>query len=171
MKEGLAGAQAKMPPSGKATESEASRRTRPPYIIDTSVAMKWYIPEPFSDQAKRYMARDIDRHAPDYLSAEAASVVLKRVRANDASLHLSRDEGEIVLAAMKTAPISLHRTRPLIDLSFALALEIGASLYDGIFLALALQLGGQLVTADEKLFTKSQASPYAASVRWVESDP
>ena len=45
---------------------------------------------------------------------------------------------------------------PMIDPAFVLAAEVGSSLYDGLFLALAIQLGGQLVTADEKLFTKIQ---------------
>ena len=70
-----------------------------------------------------------------------------------------------------TAPIQFHESRPLIALSFALAEEVGASLYDGLFLALALQIDGQLVTADKKLLKKIQASQYAASIRWVDVAP
>ena len=142
-----------------------------PYVIDTSVAVKWYIPEPLSVEAKRYMGKGIDRHAPDYLPAEAASVVLKRVRSRDAKLKLTFDEARMVPAAMKTTPIQFHESRIMIDPSFALAEQVGSSLYDGLFLALTLRLGGQLVTADEKLFKKIQASRYAASVRWVADAP
>jgi predicted nucleic acid-binding protein len=145
--------------------------TRPPYVIDTSIAVKWYIPEALAAEARRYMGKAIDRHAPDYLPAEAASVVLKRVRTRDPGLRLTPDEGGMVLAALKTAPIQLHATVPMIDPAFALAAEVGSSLYDGLFLALAIRLGGQLVTADEKLFTKVQASPHAAHIRWIESAP
>jgi predicted nucleic acid-binding protein len=144
---------------------------KPPYVIDTSVAVKWYIPETFSDEAKRYLDKGLDRHAPDYLSAEAASVVLKRVRTRDPALRLTFDEGRMVLVALQTAPIQFHESRPLIDPAFALAQQIGASLYDGLFLALALRLDGQLVTADEKLFKKIEAGPYAVRVRWVEIAP
>ncbi len=59
----------------------------------------------------------------------------------------------------------------MIDHAFVLAVEIGASLYDALFLALALRLDGELVTADDKLFRKIQASPYAAHGRWVEIAP
>ncbi|HKI20030.1 MAG TPA: hypothetical protein VKA15_19230 [Isosphaeraceae bacterium] len=59
----------------------------------------------------------------------------------------------------------------MIDPSFAPAEQVGSSLYDGLFLALALRLGGQLVTADEKLFKKIRASQYAASVRWGADAP
>jgi predicted nucleic acid-binding protein len=148
-----------------------SAAARHPYIIDTSVAVKWYIPEAHSVEAKGYMGKGLDRHAPDYLPAEAASVVLKRVRARDVKLRLTLDEGRMVLAALKASPIQFHESRPLIDPAFALAAEIGASLYDGLFLALALRLGGQLVTADEKLFKKIQASRHSTHARWVEVVP
>jgi predicted nucleic acid-binding protein len=59
----------------------------------------------------------------------------------------------------------------MVDASFALAERVGSSLYDGLFLALTLRIGGQLVTADEKLFKKVRASQYAASVRWVADAP
>jgi len=156
--------------SSKRFES-GSAVARPPYVIDTSVAVKWYIPEAHSVEARGYMGKGLDRHAPDYLPAESASVVLKRVRMRDVKLRLTLDEGRMVLAALNAAPIQFHESRPLIDPAFALAKEIGASLYDGLFLALALRLGGELVTADEKLFRKIQASRHATYVRWVEVAP
>jgi predicted nucleic acid-binding protein len=155
-----------------AVETKAGNpATLPPYVIDTSVAVKWYIPETLSVEAKHYMGKGLDRHAPDDLPAEAASVVLKRVRSRDAKLKLSFDEARMVLAAMKTVPIQLHESRMMIDPSFALAEQVGSSLYDGLFLALTLRLGGQHVTADEALFKKIRASQYAASVRWVADAP
>jgi predicted nucleic acid-binding protein len=144
---------------------------RPPYVIDTSVAIKWYIPETHSVEAKAYIAKGVDRHAPDYLLAEAASVVLKRLRTRDVKLRLSDDEGRMVMAALKVSPIQLHESRPLIDPAFAMAEKIGASLYDCLFLALAIRLGGQLVTADQKLFKKIKISQHADRARWVEDAP
>jgi predicted nucleic acid-binding protein len=102
---------------------------------------------------------------------EAASVVLKRLRNRDVKLRLAVDEGQMVMAALRVSPIQFHESRPLIDSAFALAEVIGASLYDALFLALTLRLGGQLVTADEKLFKKIQASRHAEYARWVEDVP
>jgi predicted nucleic acid-binding protein len=84
---------------------------------------------------------------------------------------LTLDEGLMVLAALKTAPIQFHASVPMIDPAFALAAEVGSSLYDGLFLALAIQFGGQFVTADEKLFAKVQGSPHTAHIRWIEVAP
>ena len=76
-----------------------------------------------------------------------------------------------MIAALKVSPIQLHESRPLTDPAFALAEKIGASLYDGLFLALAIRLGGQLVTADQKLFKKIKISQHADRARWVEDAP
>jgi predicted nucleic acid-binding protein len=162
---------AKELPEPAAPPAETVAPARPPYIIDTSVVIKWYIPEALSAEAKLYLGKGIDRHAPDYLPAEAASVVLKRVRTRDPDLRLTHDEGRMVLAALWTAPVQLHPSTLFIDPAFALAVQVGSSLYDGLFLALAIQLGGQLVTADEKLFKKVQAGPHAKHVRSVKVAP
>jgi predicted nucleic acid-binding protein len=151
--------------------SSSAAAASPPLVIDTSVAVKWYIPEAHSVEAKSYLRKGFDRHAPDYLLAEAAIVLLKRVRSRDNKLRLTIDEGRMVQAALKVSPIQFHEFRPLIDPAFALAQEIGASLYDGLFLALALQLGRALVTADEKLFRKIHSSRHSSFVRWVETAP
>jgi predicted nucleic acid-binding protein len=118
MKGNPAESPAKRPESDSAASSRA-------YVIDTSVAVKWYIPEAHSVEAKVYLGRGLDRHAPDYLLAEAASVVLKRVRSKDEKLRLTIDEGRMVLAALKTSPIQFHESGTLIDPAFALAAESG----------------------------------------------
>jgi predicted nucleic acid-binding protein len=98
---------------------------RRPYVIDTSVAIKWYIPEAHSGEATAYIDKGVDRHAPDYLLVEAASVVLKRLRNRDVKLRLAVDEGQMVMAALRVSPIQFHESRPLIDSAFALAEVIG----------------------------------------------
>ena len=50
------------------------------YVVDTSVALKWYIPEGLRAEALLYLGPGVDRHAPDYLLAEAGGALLKRVR-------------------------------------------------------------------------------------------
>jgi predicted nucleic acid-binding protein len=52
-------------------------------------------------------------------------------------------------------------------LAFEVVLRIGSSFYDGLFLALAMQLDGRLVTADDKFYRKIQASPFDPWAVWV----
>jgi predicted nucleic acid-binding protein len=69
---------------------------------------------------------------------------------------------------MKEAPIQFLESRPLMVPALALADEIGSSLYDGPFVALTIQLGGQLVIADAELFRRLQSSRRADRARFFQ---
>jgi predicted nucleic acid-binding protein len=145
---------------------------RGPYVIDTSVVLKWYIPEGLRAEAMLYLGPGIDRHAPDYLLAEAGGALLKRVRGvDDPSRHLPPADARVVLAGVEGAPVQYHRSPPLNALAFVLAAEVGSSHYDGLFLALAVRLDGRVVTADRPFYDKMIASRYAGRARWVGQAP
>src|SRR5579871_6430079 len=95
---------------------------RPPYVIDTSVAMKWYIPEDDSSDARAYMALGLDLHAPDLLPIEAGHALLKRVRSAAPDRHLPSDKARRIVAILRdSAPIQYHASSGLIEPAFALA--------------------------------------------------
>jgi predicted nucleic acid-binding protein len=143
-----------------------------PFVIDTSVALKWYVPEAGRLEALRYLAPGIERHAPDLLPLEGAHALLKRTRSTDPAVRLSVDEVLMVVETLRgSAPIVYHACGPLLASALALAIEIGASTYDGLFLSLAILLDGQVVTADRKFHDKIQASPHHARVRWFMDPP
>jgi predicted nucleic acid-binding protein len=50
-------------------------------------------------------------------------------------------------------------------------MQTGATVYDSLYLALAVQLGGQMVTADDAFVAKLAATPWAASVLRVQDVP
>lgn len=139
-----------------------------PYVIDTSVATKWYIPEDHSAEARLYMGLGVDLHAPDLLPIEAGHALLKRVRSAAVDRHLGLGLARQIVAALReAAPIQYHESLTLLEPAFVLAEQIGASVYDGLFLALAIRLDARVVTADRKFFDKMAASPHAARARWV----
>ena len=79
-------------------------------------------------------------------------------------------EGHRYLGQLAGAPLMIHPSLPLEPAAFALAIQIGSSFYDGLFLSLAIQLGGRLVTADYKLYKKARTSPFAPWILWI-ADP
>jgi predicted nucleic acid-binding protein len=133
------------------------------FIIDTSVAIKWYLPEIYQSEAQRFLDPVLDRHAPDFLHAELGSVLLKKVRRREISV----DECRGYLSQLSAVPLIPHEALPLRQAALEIGLQIGSSFYDGLFLALALQLGGRLVTADDKLYRKIQGSPFDPWALWV----
>jgi predicted nucleic acid-binding protein len=136
------------------------------YVIDTSVAIKWYLPEVYQAEAQRFLDPAFDRHAPDFIHAELGSVLLKKVRRGE----ITADEGRQYLGHLAGAPLLTREALPLRPVAFEIATRIGCSFYDGLFLALALQLGGRLVTADDKLYKKVRGGPFDPWAVWV-ADP
>ena len=49
------------------------------------------------------------------------------------------------------APLTVHPSAPLFEAAIEIAMRTGRTVYDSQYVALALQLGCRLVTADEKL--------------------
>jgi len=133
------------------------------FIIDTSVAIKWYLPEIYQSEAQRFLDPVLDRHAPDLLHAELGSVLLKKLRRREISV----DECRMYLGRLSVIPLISHEALPLRQVALEIGLQIGSSFYDGLFLALALQLGGRLVTADSKLYRKIESSPFDPWAFWI----
>ncbi|MYB40852.1 MAG: type II toxin-antitoxin system VapC family toxin [Chloroflexi bacterium] len=121
-------------------------------VVDASVAVKWVIPEEGSDRARALLdaaARGEARLlAPDVYVAEVANVLWKRS-------HLVRDlrddeAREALDNTLATLP-TLVPSAALASQALELALAFGRSLYDCLYVALALRAGCPLVTADRRL--------------------
>lgn len=129
-------------------------------VVDANVVAKWYLPE--SDSP---LALDL-RHghelvAPDLLFAEVASVLSKNVRARRID---AADALEIAGALVESSLVEYVPTSTLIVPALELSSAWGCSSYDAIYVALAVRLGGTLVTADLRLVNALSTSPLAAVV-------
>jgi predicted nucleic acid-binding protein len=107
-------------------------------------------------------------HAPDFLEVELAAIVWKKVRRGD----MTRLVADGILADLPALGlISFQPKRPLVAPAFDLADRTGRTVYDCLYLALAVQLGGVMVTADEKLVNSLAGTPWAASVMRLQDVP
>jgi predicted nucleic acid-binding protein len=116
-------------------------------VVDASVAAKWIIAEPLSDQAIAVLSRPEDLIAPDLLAAEVASVLWKKVRTGD----LTEVEATRRFAALSGMGLELVATPPLVPRALSFALKAQRTVYDSLYLALAEERDCKFVTADEKL--------------------
>jgi predicted nucleic acid-binding protein len=121
-------------------------------VVDASIAVKWLVKEPGSEKAEALLELcrlgRYDPVAPELLVAEVGSVLCKRVR--QGSMKASQAEFQFDRFS-RIRPV----LRPLFDLAgqaFKLALAHQHSIYDCLYVALALEAQCELVTADEKLF-------------------
>ena len=132
-------------------------------VIDSSVAIKWYLPEEHSDRAIALQREDIELHAPDLLYVECGNVVWKRERKSE----LTRLDAAAILDSLGMLGIETHSSWPLVLASFEIAAATGRTVYDSLYIALALQLECKFVTADLKLCNALKGTELSTSIVWL----
>ena len=138
------------------------------YVVDSSVAIKWYVPERHNAEAHRLRAGGIALHAPEFLDVEMAAIVWKKLRRGD----MRGPDADDILNDL-AAP-HYHYSPPtgsLVVPAFDLADRSGRTVYDCLYLALAVQLGGVMVTADEKLVNSLAGTTWAARISKLQDVP
>lgn len=121
-------------------------------MIDASVAVKWYIPEAKSEEAVKYLV-SYERNqttllAPDLIVAEVGNVLLKKTRTGELSVE---DAVEIATLFTRHCPLKLIPVKELLSAALELAGNLELTVYDSLYLALALLTETNLVTADRQL--------------------
>lgn len=136
-------------------------------MLDTSVVVKWFLPEPYAEEAARLRKWGLEIHAPEFLLLEAGNVFWKHLRQGKLAASVADD----AIEALAVAPIRWHATGPLFAQAFRIAKETKRTVYDCTYLALALQVQHPLVTADKKFYDAIQTGPFASSVIWIGDIP
>jgi predicted nucleic acid-binding protein len=137
------------------------------YVVDASVVAKWFIPEVHSADALRYLDDANELAAPDLLLPETANILWKKLRRHEIEWDVARR----IARAVRTAPIRIQPSEPLMDAALDLAVRLDRSAYDSLYLVLAISGQCRLVTADRRLYNALQGGPCAGDVRWVEEKP
>ena len=127
------------------------------YIVDTSIAVKWVVPEAGAlTEAGTSEALKLLSHplvAPDCMLAEFANAMFKKVQRNEIAAEQARESIGILPDIVEFLPI-----QPLIAEAFELALRLPHPVHDCIFLVAALRYNRRLITADAKFHTNSLKS-------------
>lgn len=121
-------------------------------VLDTSTLIRFYVPDgPLPEAAEGALEGAWEGDGillvPELALAEVAQVLLKKERAN----HLSADEAKGILAEVLGLPLEVVGHAEILSSAASLARRLGLTVYDSIFLALAIERGAPLITADEDL--------------------
>jgi len=136
-------------------------------VVDASVAAKWILPahsEPLRPEAFRlldsYQAGDVGLVVPDIFWAECGNIVWKAVRQQ----RFSRADAELAMLSMVQRGIPTVSSAKLLPDALPIAFNFGRSVYDSLYVALAVQAKKQLITADERL---ANALAAYLPVKWL----
>ena len=116
------------------------------YVLDTSVAVGWYLEEAFSPSARTWqekmMKGKIVLLVPSLHYWEFANVLRTLVQRREISEALAREIYELHLEA------PLERAEPDEEQVLDVAFEYGATAYDAVYISLSLSRGVPLITAE-----------------------
>lgn len=136
-------------------------------VVDASVAVKWFLPEIHSVAAVRLLETRRELLAPDLLAAEFGNILWKKVRLGEISVE---DEREIV-RGFRLIPFTVVPSAELLEAALELANGIERSVYDSLYLALAVARKCRLVTADRRFCAAVARSPFSRNILWIEEFP
>lgn len=132
-------------------------------MVDASVAARWFVPEALSEQAVRLLDDEHELAAPDLLWPEVGSVVWKKSRRGEITV----EEASHIVAALDVCPIVVFPSRSVLAGALEIAFGTGRSVYDSVYLALAVALECRMATADERLANALAGGPLARHVVWI----
>jgi predicted nucleic acid-binding protein len=133
------------------------------FVIDASVAAKWFFDEEHSIAAYRLAAADVAFAAPELILLEMANIFWKKARRQEIASDVARN----LYASFTAVPIDYYPVRPLATPAIELAMMIDRTPYDSSYLMLATQLDCPLVTADRKFYDAVVPTPLTRFIRWV----
>jgi predicted nucleic acid-binding protein len=131
------------------------------------VAVKWIFDEVHSAEARRLRQYPGQLAAPDLMLTEVANVLWKRVGRGD----VVAADAITSLERLSQLPVCWHATQPLLVRALDVATTYGRSVYDSVYVALAVREDARLVTADRRLFNALQPTPLARYLCWIEDLP
>lgn len=130
--------------------------------------MKWFVPEVHATEARQWRSGPYALHVPAFFfELEIANILWKKVQRGE----ISRADADLILGQLPALPLTRHPESPHLALAFDLADRTQRTVYDCLYLALSVHLGGRMVTADLRLFNSLAGTPYAPHVCWVTSAP
>jgi predicted nucleic acid-binding protein len=139
------------------------------YVLDASVAAKWFLPpgdetlvQESLDLLDGYGRGSVRLMVPDLFWPEFGNILWKAARLGRISIETAED----ALLALTQQSLPTSPSLPLLSDAFAITTRFQCTVYDCLYVALAVSSGRPLVTADERL-ANSLAAHFP--VRWLGS--
>lgn len=135
------------------------------FVVDASVAVKWFVPEVHSIAALRLLARGQELMAPELIFPEVSNVLWKKRQRDeidaDAALALLRDFWRLPLKIVQADFDLLHG-------AWHIAEQFNRTFYDSLYVALAVKAECRMVTADLKFYNSLKPTALSHAMVWVE---
>ncbi|HOT83203.1 MAG TPA: type II toxin-antitoxin system VapC family toxin [Candidatus Defluviicoccus seviourii] len=129
-------------------------------VVDASVALKWFLPEPDSQSAEALLAGREVLIAPTLIISEVCNAAWKRWRRGETTAR----HAEWVAEGIATVGVMLIGDQDLAVSAMAIARRLDHPVYDCFYLALAEQRDAVMVTADKRLIARVSGTEWQGRV-------
>ncbi len=132
-------------------------------VADASVVVKWYVNETYTTEAEKLLDGSYEIHAPELILPEFGSIIWKKLRRGD----LTESEATRIINTFGKQNISFHSHQSLLRAAFAGAQLSGQTVYDWSYLALAVSLSCEFITADERFYKALEKTTLKKHLVWI----
>jgi predicted nucleic acid-binding protein len=133
------------------------------YVVDASVAIKWYVPEILEREASNFLKEKHELHVPELILPEFCGIIWKNVKRG-----LINDEtARRIVVGISKRKWKIHTHQQIIVSAYEGAKTTGQTVYDWTYLALAISLSCEFVTADEKFYKALENTPFKSNLKWI----
>jgi len=126
------------------------------WVVDSSVAVKWFVAEQDHQRALRILGVPDDRVAPDILIYEVCNIFWRKLRQGE----VSRDQAEASIGELLRGDVAFWPGEDLALRAFEISQDLQHPVYDCFYIACAEASDGILVTADQRLLKQLHASRF-----------
>lgn len=132
-------------------------------VVDASVSIKWYVPEIYEQEAVSLLKRKNRFHVPELIFPEFGSIIWKKVRRAE----ITKAEGDRIIKEVIKRKWTIHPHNNIIEAAYIGAESSGQTVYDWTYLALAVSLSCEMVTADARFYKALETTPLKNNLIWI----
>jgi predicted nucleic acid-binding protein len=132
-------------------------------VVDASVVAAAFFQEQYADEARKLLTSGTQLLAPDLIHCELANVIWKRQQRGE----IDAAEAMELLDDSRALPLRIVSSGGLMDAALRLAIQSRRTVYDCLYLAVAISHKCAMATCDRRLVNALKGTPVEAHAVWI----
>ncbi len=126
-------------------------------VLDSSIIVALFFKEELSDEVEKIVEEYSEYYTVDISYSEVANAAWKKVRIYGEDEELSKRALDVAVDFIEKV-CRVEDSRALLNQAFELAVKHNLTVYDALFIVLAMKLNEKLLTTDRKLYSKIEGT-------------
>jgi predicted nucleic acid-binding protein len=133
------------------------------FVVDASVAVKWFVPESHTSEAEKLLSGEYQLHAPELILPEFSNIIWRKHKQG----HFISTYARTIIKDFQNTDIEIHPHLQTAFAAFVGAEITGQTAYGWTYLTLAVSLSCKFVTADAKFYKALEKTTVKKNLLWI----